>query len=184
MARSDTRCRSGMGAMSRRPRRLRGQIGFTLIKYIKRAKTAEAGQFVKKIYEGARGYYFETNTPRRAIQANGSQFPAPVVGLVADSNCCAMGGAFDKCVPNDSQWSTPTWSALKFAINDPHYFAYGYTNPSGILGGQGANFEAIAVGDLDCDGETSTFTMYGEINSTYADGPSGSAALSRQRELE
>jgi type IV pilus assembly protein PilA len=154
------------------------------MKYIKKSKTTEAAQFVKKIYEGARVYYMENNTPRQAIQATPNQFPDAAGGFVADSNCCAMGGTVEKCLPNAAQWQTPTWTALKFSVDDPHYYAYDYTNPSGNLSGDGADFEAIAQGDLDCDGEFSTFTMYGVINASFSDGPAGNAALSRINELE
>ena len=46
------------------------------------------------------------------------------------------------------------------------------------------NFTAWAYGDLDCDGVYSTFSMYGEVNEIYSDGPAGSAALLRENELE
>jgi type IV pilus assembly protein PilA len=154
------------------------------MKYIKKSKTTEASQFVKKIYEGARVYYMDNNTPRGTIQANASQFPDPATaGLTADANCCAMtGGTAEKCVPDAAQWNTAAWTALKFSVDDPHYYAYDYISPQQI--GSGANFTALAQGNLDCDAAYSTFTMYGEINSAYSDGPAGSAALSRQNELE
>ncbi len=53
-----------------------------------------------------------------------------------------------------------------------------------MAGGQGSEFTAIAVGDLDCDTFKSRFSMYGVIDSAYADGPAGSAAISRTDELE
>jgi type IV pilus assembly protein PilA len=152
------------------------------MKYIKKSKTTEASQFVKKIYEGARIYYMDRNTPRGKIQALASQFPEPVNAYTADAECCAMAGTKEKCAPSAALWDTPSWSALKFSVDDPHYYAYNYIAP--LTKGDGANYTALARGDLDCDGKFSTFSMYGEINATYSDGPAGAAAISRQEELE
>src|SRR5690606_7035829 len=94
------------------------------MKYIKKSKTTEASQFVKKIYEGARVYYMDNNTPRRSMQPQPSQFPAAVDAYVADADCCAMGGAQEKCAPEAALWSGDTWKALKFSVDDAHYYAY------------------------------------------------------------
>ena len=44
--------------------------------------------------------------------------------------------------------------------------------------------EFRANGDLDCDGDFSTFEMFGTVDTLYADGPTGSASLRRVSELE
>jgi type IV pilus assembly protein PilA len=151
------------------------------MKYMKKAKTAEANQFVKKIYDGARMYYMEKNTPRGEISAQPSQFPVSV-DWTADAACCSMGGTVDKCRPVANWWNNATWSALKFSVDDPHYYAYKYISPKTT--GQGANYTALARGDLDCDHVYSTFSMFGIVASSISDGPAGSAAISRQVELE
>jgi hypothetical protein len=65
-------------------------------------------------------------------------------------------------------------------MDDPHYYGYQYD----VRNASGTDFTAIAIGDLDCDDIPSRFSMYGVVDSTYADGPAGSAAISRTDELE
>ncbi|HKE16020.1 MAG TPA: prepilin-type N-terminal cleavage/methylation domain-containing protein [Kofleriaceae bacterium] len=167
------------------------------MKYIKKAKTTEATTQVQKIYLGARTYWMDRNTAEGRIVADSPQFPTfdgtagnSGAGRTADLNCCAMGGTSEKCVPSATLWDIGgsgglAWKALKFSMDDPHYYAYQYnvTN-SAAAGGQGSQFTAIAIGDLDCDTLLSRFSMFGIIDSVYADGPAGSAAISRVDELE
>ena len=51
-------------------------------------------------------------------------------------------------------WSAPTWNALEFRFDEPHYFSYQYDST-----GEGATaaFTARAHGDLDGNGLCSTF---------------------------
>jgi type IV pilus assembly protein PilA len=168
------------------------------MKYIKKAKTTEATTNVQKIYIGARTYYMDRNTAEGQIVADSPQFPTsdgafggPGAPPTADVNCCAAqnGGTVEKCLPVAGLWDGTlgggglAWTALKFSMDDPHYYAYSY-DVANVAGGQGSSFTAIAEGDLDCDTLLSRFSMYGEINSTFSDGPAGSAAISRTDELE
>ena len=97
-----------------------------------------------------------------------------------------MSGTSEKGAPESAVWDEEPWKALKFSMDDPHYYAYAYTVQVGAAGAiDGSHqFTARARGDLDCDGDFSAFSMYGEVNETYADGPAGSAALSRTDDLE
>ena len=165
------------------------------MKYIKKAKSTEATTHVQKIYQGARVYWMDRSVAEGQIVADSPQFPTfdgdlSNVGAArtAELNCCAAGGTTEKCLPDPARWDTGgpgglAWKALKFSMDDPHYYAYQY-NVINVAGGQGSEFTAIAVGDLDCDTILSRFSMYGVIDSTYADGPAGSAAISRTDELE
>lgn len=147
------------------------------MKYIKKSKTTEAREFTKKIYDGARAYYMDPNYRRGSITPIPAQFPAPTQGPVpATDECCTQGG---KCAPDATQWENEIWTALQFSVDDPHYYSYTYAT-----GDEFAEFTARANGDLDCDDDLSTFEMLGIINSAYSDGPAGSAALARVRELE
>jgi len=161
------------------------------MKYIKKSKTTEASTMVQKIYGGARTYWMDRNTQEGTIQADAPQFPQPAVARTAPTapaGCCAAGGGgtSEKCAPDATVWDVDPWRALKFSMDDPHYYAYAYEASAPVAGdttGQNS-FTAVAVGDLDCDTVQSFFSMYGEVNAAYADGPAGSAAISRINELE
>ena len=167
------------------------------MKYIKKSKTSEAREFVKKIYDGARTYYMDPNPTAAMNSTSTPMFPGPntvVTPATGPAECCTAGG---KCTPTASWWASiadggtvDTWMHLQFSVDDPHYYAYDYIVAGNAApGGQaditgGNNFTALAYGDLDCDADTSTFSMFGVVNETYSDGPAGNAALSRQNELE
>ena len=165
------------------------------MKYIKKAKSTEATTHVQKIYQGARVYWMDRGVAEGQIVADSPQFPTfdgdlsnNGTGVTADINCCAADGSMEKCRPDPARWDIGgpggmAWKALKFSMDDPHYYAYQY-QVINVAGGQGSEFTAIAVGDLDCDTFKSRFSMYGVIDSAYADGPAGSAAISRTDELE
>jgi type IV pilus assembly protein PilA len=147
------------------------------MKYIKKSKTTEARQFVKKIYDGARAYYMDRGVTKGGFAPIAPQFPddisTPTPALTA---CCAAG---DKCAPAASLWTDPSWVALQFSVDDPHYYSYNYitTDPE-------TTFTAQAQGDLDCDAEYSLFEMYGTVDPNSSDGPSGNAGLYRENDLE
>ncbi|MBT8493753.1 MAG: prepilin-type N-terminal cleavage/methylation domain-containing protein [Deltaproteobacteria bacterium] len=134
--------------------------------YLKKAKSAEATSLLQKLYAGSRIYYLENR-----------QFPEAAAITPALGTCCISGG--DKCAPLASQWTDATWVALQFSVDDPHYYVYQYTTDD-----VRTNFYVRAFGDLDCDGEFSTFQMMGEINSQYADGPAGTASIYKIKERE
>jgi type IV pilus assembly protein PilA len=59
-------------------------------------------------------------------------------------------------------WSKTGWSCLRFTMNDPQYFMYTYT-ASGTTGQALDTFTAMANGDLDGDGNLSSFQFFGQI---------------------
>ena len=110
------------------------------MKYIKKSKTAEASQFLKKLSDSA-----------RMVMAEGGRLPASVGPTPPLGACCAQG---EKCAPDQQLWEHPTWKALDFAMLDPHYYSFEFVN-------KGTSYEVKAYGDLDCDGVYSTFALPG-----------------------
>jgi hypothetical protein len=81
-----------------------------------------------------------------------------------------------QCATDATLWNHPTWQALNFSIDDPHYYSYEYEV---VDGGEG--YVVRAIGDLDCDGVVSTFELMGGV----MDGSlQGSAAIRRVYENE
>jgi type IV pilus assembly protein PilA len=127
------------------------------MKYIKKSKASEASMFLRKLSDGARSFALETGSLPESVG------PTPPLG-----SCCAQG---EKCSPEAELWQHPTWQALNFAIDDPHYYSYEFVN-------HGASYELKAYGDLDCDGTYSTFVM------PSGSGDDGSPTLYKENELE
>lgn len=141
------------------------------------AKTTEARQFVRRMYDGARAYYMDTPMSGASMTPQPAQFPGPSVGPVPPlGDCCKQGGT---CEPVAANWTAPTWVALQFSVDDPHYYSYKYkVSPDGM------SYTVSAYGDLDCDGVYSTFEMYGKIDESSAGGPIGKAGIYIDKTLE
>lgn len=141
------------------------------MKYIKKSKTAEAGQFLKKMSDGARTYYqtpeYQASADRLNPSAVAKQLPDQVAAKDADAACCAIAGSggTEKCNPSLGGWAVgapnfaangPSWEALDFEMKDPHYFAYSFPH-------DGTEYDAVATGNLDCDDTFSLFELAGEV---------------------
>jgi prepilin-type N-terminal cleavage/methylation domain-containing protein len=151
------------------------------VKYTRKAKTTEARQNVRKVYDGARAYFYDSNASSvTGMQVGPKAYPCTALAAMEDTNytplgsCCATGG---KCEPDAAIWETFFWRSLQFSMPDPHYYRYRYEY-EGIV----PFFIPSAVGDLDCDGVGSMFWMYGTVNAQKE--PVGSGLLKRQNELE
>jgi hypothetical protein len=74
------------------------------------------------------------------------------VPLTPATSCCEHPSW--KCQPNPSDWSgVAVWDAIDFQVDEAGYFQYSYESTDGQTA------IAKAVGDLDCDGLTSTYTL-------------------------
>jgi type IV pilus assembly protein PilA len=152
------------------------------MKNARKAKTAEATTNVKKIYDGARSYYEEELVGRGSTTPIPKQFPAAAAGITqpASNSCCGQPG--DKCQVVPGSWAAPEWNALKFSMDDPHYYWYTYTTAGAATAASPTSFTARAEGNLNCTGGFSTFEMVGNV---LGDGSvTGSAGLFKIRELE
>jgi prepilin-type N-terminal cleavage/methylation domain-containing protein len=121
------------------------------IKYIRQSKTSEAKENLGYIYKGFITYYQEEHTLAGGDVAT-LYFPA------------AAGGPLPAAVPKGARttiaaaaWDADaTFGAIRFSVTEPLYYQYTSTTTSAGPG-ENASFSAIAHGDLDGDGTTSTF---------------------------
>ena len=134
------------------------------IKYMRRAKTTEAIDELDKVYKGAAFYYTKPYVNSAGVKLP-CQFPADQGVTPINASCCSTNissGADqdldDRCDANPEIWTTATWAALTFQINDQHYFVYEF-DASGSL--DEAQMTASAYGNLDCDDTVSTFQRIG-----------------------
>ena len=118
-----------------------------------RALNLEARINLRKLYDSAVSYY-ESEHSNRSGDLLPSQYPVSTP-LVPNADCCVQGG---KCRPNPSVFEAPSWEALIFSVDDPHYYQYQFVS-SGI--GKEAKFLARAVGDPTCTGKREVWEIQG-----------------------
>jgi len=145
-------------------------------KYVRRSKTSEATHNLRKLFDSSVAYYSnESATVAGTIVAK--TFPSTVGPTPAANSCCGTGG---KCVPNPAGFAAlPSWNALNFSVNDPHYYWYTYTSAGSDAT---AAFTASANGNLDCTGAYSTFERVGSVDATNA--VKGGSAIYTNLDLE
>jgi type II secretory pathway pseudopilin PulG len=156
------------------------------VKYTRKAKTTEARAAVRKMYDGARQYYTDPRygdaTTMQPLQA---EYPhINVIGWMgpfSDPNCCAAGGNNEKCEPYPIAWDVPVFVNIHFGMPESHYYAYWFRSDQ-LVFPYYDSFYSRAVGDLDCDGSFSSFTMLATVNSDHE--PVGSGLIRRINELE
>jgi type IV pilus assembly protein PilA len=136
-------------------------------KYLLNAKTAEVRNAVGQMAKDAKTAY-ERESMASAILA-----PGAVAGV--SNNLCknasltvpaAKGSiAGQKYQSKPAEWTvdqtTPGtgFACLRFSVSDPQYYMYNYTGTAGPAGA----FAAIGQGDLNGDGNLSTFTLAGNV---------------------
>jgi type II secretory pathway pseudopilin PulG len=135
-------------------------------KYVKRSKTVEATMNVRKLADAALSL---SSAKKKPAWPKSTQWTPAAV-------CCGQPG--DKCAPDAAQWKTPTWSALNFSVDEPHYYQYRVTNE-----GQGKKARLVveARGDLDCDG---TFSSYKRAITVDPQGGPQTGALEVENDVE
>jgi type IV pilus assembly protein PilA len=128
------------------------------IKYVRNSKTSEAKENLAYIFRESTTYFAGERVERgitdTAIEA---QFPntTALTPTPVPAGTRVVTGT----------WNTnPTWDALKFSIADPHYYSYEYTSTGSTSAGADSQFTARARGDLDGDGNESTFERVGTVN--------------------
>ena len=154
--------------------KLAGKSGGGASEYVAKSKSTEARLHVKKLYDGARAYYLDASNPR-AIEPTPPQFPEPSAGPIPPVGSCCKGEG-GQCAPSIAQWDDDPWRSLMFSMDDPHRYSYEYK-----VDNAGKTFTVSAYGDLDCDGNYSTFSMTGTV---AGDQPPSTAELKTTNEME
>jgi type IV pilus assembly protein PilA len=137
-------------------------------KYLANAKTAEArnslGQLAK---DAAAAVEREKGTQAMLPAGSVSSLMRSFCDTSTQIPAAAASISGQKYQSTKADWSAGTavtgWSCLKFSLEEPQYYAYTYTaaNTSANSGG----FSAVAYGDLNGDGNFSTFTVAGSAYS-------------------
>ncbi len=123
-------------------------------RYLKHSKTAEATRNLGSIETGSKNQF------QQESDVSGSG-----VGPFVHNFCTSSGGMVPIAPPKaaktkvlSADWDATTWKCLKFSINEPQFYAYGYSS-SGE--GPTATYTAAAMGDLDGNGVNSEFILTG-----------------------
>ncbi len=127
----------------------------TFRKYMMRARTTEAVTNLRHVYDASVAYFAQERVDRTGAQrARG--FPRSVP--LTPGGWCLTG---EKLPVRDADWQAETWQELSFMPTRPFYYNYEYTSA-----GERAesSFSARAIGDLDCDGDLSTFERMGRAD--------------------
>ncbi len=130
--------------------------------YIKKAKSSEASLNLNKIGKNLKS----TFDAEQAFPGTSGKLAPTADGNVG--GCCGgvgvpVGGAastkiVNKCSAKPADFTGDSgWQDLEFTVNEPSQYKYTYaaTAPTGAT----ANVVANAIGDLDCNGTSSTWTL-------------------------
>jgi type IV pilus assembly protein PilA len=141
-------------------------------KYMANAKTAEARNSVGQMARDAAAHYELESMPGGVLGGGSS--------AVVSRGLCASAAAMVPAAPPGgkkyqsaiSEWNAGSatnagFACLHFTMDQPQYYSYGYTS-TGTAGAKGDTFTCLANGDLNGDGVLSSFSITGQINSSYS----------------
>ncbi len=130
--------------------------------YMKRSRTTEASVQLNKVGKNAKRAYGEVST---FPTGNGKLLPA---GLAANgNNCCGgfggvTGGTIgttvnNKCTADPASFQADAgWAALEFSVDEASQYQYSYIGGAQL-------FTAQAIGDVDCDKVSATWSIVGTL---------------------
>jgi type IV pilus assembly protein PilA len=133
-------------------------------KYIANAKSAEARNSLGQIAKDAASAV-EREKGNQAILAAGTTSNIIRAFCASATTVPSSGNApqAQKYQSTIADWNTGSattgWQCLKFSLEEPQYYEYEYT--SGDTSAFSGNFSAIAHGDLNGNGQSSTFMVSG-----------------------
>jgi hypothetical protein len=136
----------------------------TFVRNLHASRVSEAVRGVSDIAAGAMSHA-EGRTAFEAFPP-----PAPLTPAVVPRG--------DRVLDPPDTWEHLTWKTLGFSIDHEHYFSFAFDSDIGEVR---SAFVAHAHGDLDGDGERSTFELRGETGPL---GPKMLPGLYVDREVE
>ncbi len=134
-------------------------------KYLASAKTTEARNALGQMAKDSAAQY-ERESMASAVIGQGVSVSS-LRALCASSTVTVPSAkaaiAGKKYQSSPAEWNTDAtagagFACLKFSMDAPQYYMYGYTASA-------TTFTAVANGDLNGDGVTSTFSMLGQVTS-------------------
>jgi len=136
-------------------------------KYIFNAKTAEVRNAVGQMAKDAKASYERDSTPpvimTRGTSAGVANNLCTSASVSVPKDKASIAGQKYQSGPSewnaDADQSNKGFACLHFSMSDPQYFMYDYAGSAGTAG----TFMAIGMGDLNGDGNTSTFSLRGEV---------------------
>jgi type IV pilus assembly protein PilA len=143
-------------------------------KYISQSKAAEATNSLGNMANAAAAVYdaneSNPNTSVLALQATlgfDHVMCRGASGTVPTSKTLINGRKYQS---SPADWNVDSagdsgFACLKFTMDQPQYYMYGYTTKGSALPGD--TFTCMANGDLSGDGILSTYSITGAINASY-----------------
>jgi type IV pilus assembly protein PilA len=132
--------------------------------YMKKSKSSEASLNLNKVGKNLKTY-FDSNQAFPSV--DGELAPTTAVAT-GGNNCCGGKGNPDgqttntvinnKCDAKVADFNDGAgWQEIEFQMQEPSQYQYSYkaTTPNGT----NASVEAYAIGDLDCNSSSSTWTL-------------------------
>ena len=138
-------------------------------RYILNSKTAEARNGVGQMAKDASSAYSREGMAATILSLGESTGVTNRICGKATNTVPSGKGSIQgkKYQSKPSEWSTggqfDGWTCVKFSMQDPQYYMYGYDASGSAAAGN--SFTASAQGDLDGNTSLSTFSMTGEIKS-------------------
>ncbi len=143
------------------------------LRYIRDSKTTEAKENLKSIADGAVAYFQEEHADLGADPTGLTVFTKEYPFEGSGTPSAGNEASGNKVSPEDTDWKTEPWRALRFTITKPHYYAYTYTSDF-----NSQEFETMAQATL-AGGSTSPDSQYRIVGSfsDQTDGPIVGATL-------
>jgi type IV pilus assembly protein PilA len=132
--------------------------------YMKKSKSSEASLNLNKIGKNLKAKF---DADQSFPATDGALLPTTAVASGGNNCCGGVGTAVgatastsinNKCDAAPAEWQTDVgWSEIEFAMNEPSQYQYSYKVHQAT--GTDASAEAFAIGDLDCNSASSTWTL-------------------------